>query len=252
MELTTALKKQICSLFEVHQDLEGVQRIVTPLEYPSSGDQIVVRVRPHGNNQFLIDENGDAALYASMAGGDVESDASERWLEELHLYSPVIMDEAGTLTATATSEALIAPYIFRVAEAAQQLYAIATARGPRQASDFKMRLSDVVSQAASSLGFTYATDVELPIAGGLIADFVIENPRPLIVIAANSLTRLLEAEIIHMQYQLSKLPGFVLAVAESQAAVGKKQFERANYYTDKTVSFSPADFRQMISTQLNS
>jgi hypothetical protein len=116
----------------------------------------------------------------------------------------------------------------------------------------KLRLADVVSQAAESLNFAYATDVELPIAGGLMADFVIESDRPLIVIAANSLTRLLEAEIIHMQYQLSKRPGFVLAVAESQAAVGKKQFERANYFTDKTVSFNPLDFRQMISAQLNS
>lgn len=252
MELASALKQQICSLFEVHTDDEGVQRIITPLEYPSSGDRIVVRVRPQGHNQFIVDENGDAAMYASMAGGDVDSDAVARWLEDLRHCSPVALGDDEVLSAVASSQTLMAPYIFHVAEAAQQLYTIATARTTRQASDFKIRLAGVVSQAAESLNFSYETDVELPIAGGLVADFVIENDRPLIVIAANSLTRLLEAEIIHMQYQLSKRPGFVLAVAESQAAVGKKQFERANYYTDKTVSFNPQDFRQMISIQLNS
>ena len=34
------VKRTICSLFEVHEDEKGVQRVVTPLAYQASGDQI--------------------------------------------------------------------------------------------------------------------------------------------------------------------------------------------------------------------
>lgn len=44
----------------------------------------------------------------------------------------------------------------------------------------------------------------------------------------------LEAEVICMQYLYTKQRGFVLAVAESEKVVGKKQFHRANYYLGKT------------------
>ena len=52
---------------------------------------------------------------------------------------------------------------------------------------------------------------------------------PLFVIAASSATRLLEAEVIHMQYRYTKQRGFILAVAESEKVVGKKQFHPLNY-----------------------
>ena len=51
-----------------------------------------------------------------------------------------------------------------------------------------------------------------------------------------------------MQYQMSRTPGFVLA--ESQKAVGIKQFNRANYYTGKTVAFNPLDFAQLLRAQV--
>lgn len=42
MVINRDLKQAICSLFEVHTDEGGVQRIVTPIEYPGSNDQIVI------------------------------------------------------------------------------------------------------------------------------------------------------------------------------------------------------------------
>ncbi len=84
------------------------------------------------------------------------------------------------------------------------------------------------------------------------ADHVIgEAANPLIVIAATSATRLLEAEVIHMQYRYTNQPRFVLAVVESDKAVGIKQFHRANYYTGKTVQFSAFDFGQLLRQQLH-
>lgn len=250
MELTFDLKRAICGLFEVHADEKGVQRIVTPLEYPGSGDQVVIRVRPTTNG-YTIDDNGEAALYASMAGGDVESDAVARWAEETLHFSPATFSEDETISAISSDERLIAPYIFRVAEAAQQLFSIATARGPKKVSDFRERLASIVIETAKSLGVPLRCDVELPIAGGMKADYIIDHDVPLLLVAATNATRLLEAEIIHVQYRLEKMPGFVLAVAESQAAVGKTQFERANYYTGKTVTFSEANLPKLIEHQLH-
>jgi len=249
MELTRTIKQAICALFEVHSDENGVQRIVTPLEYSGSGDRIVVRVRPEEHG-FSIDENGESALYANMADGDVELESVQRWLAELPDHSPVSADENEILRAHAPDERLIPAYIFRVAEAAQNLYALATARQPRKESDFKIKVAQAVEAAAQKVGFKYGTDVELPIAGEFKADHVIYSPTPLIVIAASGIQRLLEAELIHMRYQQENMPGFVLAAVESQRAVGTKQFERANYYTGKTVSFNPLDFSTLIASQI--
>lgn len=249
MVITSDLKRAICSLFEVHSDEDGVQRVVTPLEYPGSSDRIVVRVRPSVDGQgFDIDENGEAAFYASINGGDIESDAVGRWAEDLSSSSPVCFSEDEKLTAFASGERLVAPYVFRVAEAAQQLHAIATSRADRQASDFKERVKLVVRAIAAEIKWEYHGEMELPIAGGLKADHVLGKDKPLIIIAATSATRLLEAEVIYMQYRADKKPGYVLAVAESQSTVGKKQYERASYYTDKAVIFNEDAFGKLIAS----
>ncbi|GAA5231954.1 hypothetical protein FOZ76_15270 [Verticiella sediminum] len=250
MELTTDLRRAICSLFEVHQDEAGVQRIVTPMQYSGSGDHIVVRVRPR-DEHFEVDENGEACLYASMADGDVDSEAVKRWVEELSESGAVQMRDDEVLGAKAVDERLIPILIFRVAEAAQQLYALATSRPPRKVSEFKAAVARSVSDAVAGTGYEHAVDVPLPIAGNFVADHVVEAPVPLIVIVATGIQRLLEAELIHMRYQVEKRSAFVVAAVESQKAVGPKQFERANYYTDKTVTFSRADFSSLIRGRLS-
>lgn len=253
MVITQNLKPAICALFEVHADESGVQRIVTPLEYPGSNDRVVVRVRPSIDGQgFDIDENGEAAFYASLNGGDVESDAVVRWSEELPTWSPAQFSEDEKITAFAKDERLVGPYIFRVAEAAQQLHAIATARVERQSSDFKERIKEIVQEVAREANLKYESDVELPIAGGLKADHVLGTASPLIVVAATSSTRLLEAEVIYMQYRADKKKGYILAVAESQLAVGKKQYERAAYYTNKTVVFNESAFGKFMENEVSS
>lgn len=246
-EITTNLKKAICSLFEVHSDESGVQRVVTPLEYPGSNDQVVIRVRPVDGG-FSIDENGESAFYASLSGGDVGADAVDRWAAEL--LAPVKFTEDEVIEAFTSDERLVAPYIFRVAEAAQQLHAISTSRVERQVNDFRDRIKAVVQEIAEALHVDVDSDVDLPIAGGLKADHVLSTKNPLIIVTATSATRLLEAEVIFMQYRSEKKPGYVLAIAEDQQSVGKRQFERANYYTDKTVIFNPDSLRQLV-TQLN-
>jgi hypothetical protein len=251
MVIKSDLRKAICSLFEVHDDESGVQRIVTPMEYPGTNDRIVIRVRP-ANGGFIIDENGEAAFFAGLSGGDTDIEAVARWLEELPNHSPARMNAEEVISAYLSDERLIAPYIFRVAEAAQQLHALATSRLERKESDFRDRVKDMVKEIAETLQIPWDSDVELPIAGGLRADNVLWTTNPLIVIAATSPTRLLEAEIIYMQYRAEKKPGYVMAVAESQEVVTKKQYERAGYYTDKAVIYSPDAFRQLVTATITS
>jgi len=250
MELVPNLKHAICTLFEVHEDSPEVQRIVTPIEYPGSNDKVVIRVRQRGA-VFEIDENGEAAFYASMHGGEVESESINRWAAELNQTTGIEFSDE-TICATLSAPHLIAPTIFSVAAAAQQLFALATSQKERAASDFKEQVKSVLSEVAAALSLPIRHQVDLPIAGHMVADHVIDHPTtPMIIIAAPSSTRLLEAELIYMQYRYSKQPGFVLAIAESEQAVGKKQFTRANFYTSKTVPFSASDVAQMVRQQLH-
>jgi hypothetical protein len=249
--LTGILKQTLCSLFEVHADSNGVIRVVTPLQFPATSDHVVVRIRPRDHG-WVIDENGEASFSASMAGGDVESGTVQRWSQDLSQTSPARFCDDEVIRATTSDERMLAPYVFRVAEAAQQLYAVATTRVERQSgSDFKNRLKQVIGEIAAEFGLPYRSDVELPISGGLIADHLIETPIPSIVIAATSAKRLLEGELIHMQYRAERMPGHVLAIAENQQAVGKTEFERANYYTWKTVVFDARNLRGLIGSVLH-
>ena len=250
MELNKNLSHAICALFEVHEDENGVQRVITPLEYPGSNDKVVVRVRPR-DGYFQIDENGEAALYASMQGGEIDSEAVARWSEDLQSTCGVSLEDGEQLQAEVTDPQRVAPAIFHVAAAAQQMFALATSYKERAASDFKDRVAQVVIEVAKALALPLRSNVELPIAGNMVADHVIDHSTPLIIIAASSTARLLEAEVIHMQYLYTRQPGFVLAIAESEQAVSKKQFIRANFYTGKTVPFMPLELGQLMRQQLH-
>jgi glucose/arabinose dehydrogenase len=154
MDLAPGLKHTICALFEVHEDSSTVQRIVTPLEYPGSNDKVVIRVRQRADG-FEIDENGEAALYASLQGGDVESDLVQRWAQDLNQDTGVDYENE-TGVASLNDQRLIAPAIFQVACAAQQLFALAraTSHKERAANDFKDRVASVIAEIADSLHLT--------------------------------------------------------------------------------------------------
>lgn len=244
--MTDDLKRGICALFEVHPDERGVQRVVTPLEYSGSGDNIVVRVRPR-DGFYEIDDNGDASFLAALNGGNTESALVQRWAAALSEFSPVAVNEDDVVVAKAQDGRLLAPYVLKVAAASQQLYSFAFARAERESSDFRNQLSEVVKGIVEQTMLQWRQDVPLPIMGELVADHVLgTDEKPFIIIAANSEKRLLEAELIHVQYKQEKKPAYVLAVAESQAAVSKRQFERALYFTDKTVAFEPANFAALL------
>lgn len=246
--ITAKIKRDICALFEVHDDEGGVQRVVTPLELPGTGDQVVVRVRPR-NGFFQVDENGDTAFSAAMNGGNLESETVGRWLAFMAETSPVVFNDEELITAEAKNESELAATILKVASFAQHFYGVAVNRQERKVNDFRDRLAEVVQEVAAALKLGVQINYTLPQTSGLTADFLIgEEKNPLIIIAAHNQTRLLEAEVIWLQYQRERVAGYVLAVAESQMAVTKQQFERAPYFTDKAVIFEPSNFGPMMKT----
>jgi len=250
MKLSANLKSSLCALFEVHADEDGVQRIVTPMQYSGSNDNVVIRVRPMATG-IQIDEAGDAAMYAALAGGNTESERLTRWAKTLEETSPVRIDADEVLLATTAESRLVPAYIFRVAEAAQQFYALATARAPRRENVLKTRLEMSIRRACEASLVQFESNASLPIAGDFVADYLIHGDQPLIVIAASGVQRLLEAELIHMQYQTEKREGLIIAVVDSQQSVGAKQFERANYYTTKTLAYNERYFESLISSHLH-
>lgn len=250
--ITDDLKRGICALFEVHADERGVQRVITPLEYSGTGDKIVVRVRPR-DGFYQIDDNGEASFLAALNGGSTESELLQRWVATLPEFSPVSVSENDVVVAKANDGRLLAPYALKVAATAQQLYALAFARPERQPSDFREKLFEAVKSLVEQTMLPWRHDVALPIMGELVADHVLgTDEKPFIIIAANSPTRLLEAELIHMQFKQEKKSAYVMAVAESQTAVTKRQFERALYFTDKTVTFEPSNFAAFVRTTASS
>lgn len=235
----------ICDLFEVHVDGK-VQCVIMPFTYVGTNDNVVIRVRDR-NGYWQVDDNGDAALYASMQGGDTTTEAVTNYTET-GMCDGLILDDDEVIIATQKNDEHLATTVFNVAQAAQGLYAIATNKKLRISSDFKALLSDAITHIAQLNQLPIDYDQEVKNTGGLYADFVLKGD--LYVIAATSTVRLLEAEILHMHLKTHNQKGFVLAIAENQKTVGVKQFERANYFTGKTVSYNPEMLPDLISHSL--
>ena len=105
------------------------------------------------------------------------------------------------------------------------------------ANDFRERVLAALSEVAAATGVALQFDQVIDEAGSLVADAVLGVSSPLLVIAASSVERLMEAELIYLRRKLSSTPGFVCAVVPSAKAIGQKHYSRANYYTDKALEF---------------
>lgn len=162
------LQAELGSLFEVHAEEHGAQRVMTPFEFPGTGDRIIVRVRHHKEG-YLIDENGEACFRANMAGGDTESDEIARWAEALASYGCVNLLKDETLAATTHDARQVALLTLRVAEAAQQLYAISTACTDPRSGDFATQLANLERVARKSLKVPFNSGVVLPGSGRVAA-----------------------------------------------------------------------------------
>ena len=82
-----------------------------------------------------------------------------------------------------------------------------------------------------------ALDQMIEETGFLMADAVLGVEKPLVVIAATSVERLMEAELLPPAPP-DQSSSRLCAVVPSAKSIGAKHFSRANYYTDKTLGLT--------------
>lgn len=114
---------------EIYEDQDdgpaAALRIVMRSEYPGTSDKVVVRVRalPCGE-LFQVDDNGEAAFYAGMQGGDETSHAAKSWASQQWAAKRIQLTEDGTLRCQ-VALAQIPQYIQQMAMAALALFNVA-------------------------------------------------------------------------------------------------------------------------------
>jgi hypothetical protein len=229
------MKLNICKDFVVAPTEYGA-RVITPFRFPDN-DHVVVWVKKSPNG-FQIDDNGEAALRLASDNVDVDSDRVQAWLEALPHMLGVRWNDTDESLATTANASTLEEQIIAVTQAAIQMSALSALRQDRGHNDFKEKVVAVLQEIANEGGFEIERDKPTDEAASFIADVWLKLAKPVAVVAASTVQRLLEAEVMYMDAKSRGAPFTVLALVESVKAVGVKQYTRANYYTDKTVEFS--------------
>lgn len=223
------LRSYLCGAFLISED-DGTFLVQTPFGLDSN-DSLVLRLRPEGDS-LRVDDNGETLLSLSMSGVAPDSD------RVLEIAGGIEFDEDdGSLIARSETPEKIADAVFSVVGAALRIHGACRPRLRPVPSDFRERVLAALADVANEAGVQMLTDHVVEHAGNLTVDAMLGDTQPLLVVAATSVERLMEAELIFLRRQLEKSPGFVCAVVPSAKAIGQKHFSRANYYTDKALEF---------------
>lgn len=240
------LRSYLCGAFQISED-EGTFLVQTPFGLDSN-DSLVLRLRPEGGS-LRVDDNGETLLSLSMAGVAPDSD------RVLEIANGIEFDEDdGSLIARSDKPDNIADAVFSVVSAALRVHGACRPRLRPVPSDFRERVLAALTNVANESGVSMVTDHLVEQAGNLTVDALLGDATPLLVVAANSVERLMEAELIFLRRQLEKSPGFVCAVVPSAKTIGQKHFSRANYYTDKALEFDewPTAFHDFVRQRVTS
>jgi hypothetical protein len=241
------LTSSLCKTYEVKPSGDIII-ITTPLRY-DDGDHVVVFVTPQQDETFCIDDNGEAATRLMFEGIDLESQHTQTLITRLCAVNQIQWQmEKGALWCKAPLKTLT-QQIIQVAQASVQMQTLVSVPEPN-ISHFKQLIIEVIEQVQQETGCQVQFDVRLD-NQPVYADAYFMTKTPLAVIAASSVERLLEAQLL---WATVKKSVYVLAVVESVAQVGQKRFSQANYYTDKTVEYEgmAATFRNLLVEQIKS
>lgn len=238
------LRALLCGAFEISQDSDSLL-VRTPFGLDFN-DDLVVRVRPDGET-FRVDDNGDTLFSLSMSGIVPDADRVSELAPSIEYDS-----DDGTLIARPNSAEGIANAVFAIAGAALRIHGACRPRQRAVPTDFRERVIAALQDVAKETGVSLLIDQVVEEAGSLVADAVLGDAKPLLVIAATSVERLMEAELIFLRRQINGSPGFVCAAVPSAKAIGQKHYSRANYYTDKALEFDdwPNAFRDFARQQV--
>lgn len=229
------MKLSLCRDFTVVETEYGA-RVLTPFRFPDH-DQVVVWVKREAHG-FSLDDNGEAALRLASDGVDVDGERVQAWLETLPAYLGVRWDELSEMLVTTATEKTLEEKILAVAQASIQLSALSALRQERSQSDFKAKVLEVLAEIGQELDFGIELDAQTDESGHFVADALLKTARPVAVVVATTVQRLLEAQLMWFDAKHRKTGLYVLALVENAPALGNKQYTRANYHTDKTVEFA--------------
>lgn len=239
------LRQAMCGAFRVEEE-EGVMLVRTPFGL-DFGDDLILRVRPEIGG-YRVDDNGDTLLALALDGAAPDGD------RVLEVAGDIDFDpDDGSLVARVKNGKEVAEALFKIAGAALRVHAACRPRARSAPSDFKERVVDLLAELAVEMHVSIRLDEVVEPNGSLTADVVIGDKIPFIVIAASSVERLMEAELLYLRRQITQRPGYICAVVPSMRAIGPKHFQRANYYTDKAVEFDGwvAPFREFAQQRID-
>ncbi len=223
----------ICKDFITRQTANGLL-LVTPLRY-DDGDQITVFAERVGR-MWKVHDNGEAALRLMFDGVDPDAPRIQNWLSEQS--ARIRWDDAlDQIESDPIEEADIVLAAFKVAQAAAQLQAFSALRTNRHESVFKGEIVALLKQISEETGVAAQFDAPLDENQLLVADCRFSSSKPVAIIIANSIERLLEAELAFSHLRRIGDNTQVLAVVENAKSIGHKQIARANYFTDKTYEY---------------
>lgn len=224
----------LCKELQVRRSGDGYV-VRTPFKYYDN-DSVVVFAWPNSCGVFRVSDNGEAAERLSMDGIDVAGERIDRWIGEAKVFFKIDWDQEEQSFWVEVGEADLASAIFRVAEAASQLQAMTVVRNSLAESTFKAEVMTLIRDVARETGIDVKFDVA--VVSNFTADALFLAPvRPLAVVVAQSKDRLMEAELMWSNAKRLGDPTMVFAVVESSEKVGRKEVERAQFYTDKTLTF---------------
>lgn len=224
----------LCKELRVKKSSSGYI-VETPFKYYDR-DSVVVYAWREANSRFRVSDNGEAAERLTMDGIDVESERIDRWIADARVFFGLNWDAAEQSFWAEVTEVELGAAIFRVAEAASQLQAMTSVRVTQAESTFKAEMTALIREVAEETQVEVLFDA--PVVSRFIADalFLVPN-RPLAIIFAQTKDRLLEAELMWSNARRMSDPTRVYAVIESAEKVGRKETERAQFYTDKTLPY---------------
>lgn len=240
--------QHFCQHFQWLESPEG-GRIITPWRY-DDGDQVVI-FATRTEAGWKLDDNGESLFRLAAAGVDPESDRVKARLAAFPSLLGVRLDDDGESLCAEATQATFEQTAIAVAEASAQIQALSVLRQIRQVSDFRERVMSIVEEVARAAGIETRSNVPADESQTLFTDVYVCSPTPLLIIAATTPKRLMEAEMIWLDAARRQDHVYVLATVESAQSIGLSQYTRANYYTDKTVEFTaPKALGDLIAKQM--
>ena len=229
------MKPELCEQFGVRQTATGFL-VETPFLY-ADNDHIVIFADLQDDGRYRLSDNGEAAERLAFDGIDPALGRISQWLAECRNMRGIQWDEAEQELWMMVQERSMAAAIFTMAECAAQLQAMTALRTTRLASDLKARVIEILRDASKETGVPIKLDVPILSGNPFTVDAYFVLKRPLALIVAGTRERLLEAELIWFAAKREGDPTQIYAVVDDHRSVGRKEMQRAAYFTDKVLPF---------------